>query len=898
MQTPVTSALILNTKLHKPILRSKLIHRERLVKLLDSGIQRGQRITLISAPAGYGKTTLVTDWLKEASHCSWLSIDPEDNDAAQFFTYLASAFERLGLKSFSPAGLANAALTPTNFETAATRLINEAADLQDNFVIVLDDFHLITNQIILNTLAFLVQHLPPQLHFVILSRTLPSFPLARLRARNQLIEVTSMDLKFNLEEAELFFSRIMGFSLSSENLKTLLERTEGWITGLQLAAISLQRMENSADTSTFIQNFSGSSRLIADYFLEEVLNQQPIQFQHFLLKTAMLERMNASVCEAITGQKDAQNTLECLERTNLFIEPLDNKRSWYRYHTLFSELLKQQYHLETDQKTITTLHNTASRWFSDNGMIYEAVQHAIKARNLIEAARLMAPLNHAALQTIENLPRLVSWIKMIPDEILEQYPDLSILLIKILIYQDQVEQAETTLIALKQKNLQAFVPPSPLFAELSSLEAIVACEQGDFDAGKRIATGGLKSIFETDHCSQAVLNIALGKILLHAGSLIEAEHVLTNAALQSKRAGNLNIMYKSAAHLVLTNLLKGDLRQAIQSGLDLLRVEDIQSILDPATLFQVTLNLSQAYYEINDLKSAQLYAGQSFDYARKSGKVKAQLLAGFQIIFTAAAVGEVETCNRYAEILRNTISLYPTPHLQALYASLKTKYDLLNNDFASASSWANANEERLLCTPNQESLFEHKLLVQFHLLTHTPESNPGILTRLLNTTQKYLQQSENNNNLYEAVELRNLISLIYLALKQERNAVECLKPAIQLAGLKGFTRSFIDLGSPILSLIPKMGYTSSGQRLLSSFNLKKSQAASSIHLKAQLVEPLSKREMEVLKLIAAGLSNKEISSKLYLAQGTVKKHNNNLFSKLDVHRRTEAIARARQLGIL
>ena len=897
MQTSVKPTLILNTKLQKPILRAQLIHRERLLKILDSSIQQGKRLTLISAPAGYGKTTLTADWLNEANHYAWLSIDPEDNDVIQFFTYLAVAFQNLGLNSFSPTCLTESQLNQSYLETVSTHLINEAADLSGNFVIVLDDFHLITNPIIISALSFLIQHLPAQMHFVILSRTRPSFPLARLRACNQLTEITGMDLKFNLKEVETLFSKIMGLSLSNSNLVKILEHTEGWITGLQLAAITLKRIESDSEVSEFIENFSGSSRLIADYFLEEVLNQQPIEYQQFLLKTALLEKMNAPVCETITGQPDSQSILECLERTNLFVEPLDSKRGWFRYHTLFSELLNQRCRLEMNHEALCRLHNLASKWFSENGLVYEAVQHAVKAQNFIEAAKCLSSLSQTPLHTIKNLPKLVSWIKMIPDEILEKNPDLHILLIKIPVLQGQIKQAEAALIALKSKNLPAYAAPSPLFSELTALETIITGELEDFTVGKQIAMESLRNIPETDLSSQAQLNLALGITLIQTGQLIEAERILTNAALQSKRTGNQGILHKSTAYQIKIKLLKGDLRQTLQSGLSLLQLEDIQSILDPAILSQVTLNLSQASYELNDLKSAWTYAEQSFSFGKKSGLAQSQIHAGFQLIFTAAALGKQETCEKFLSLIRDTILIYPTPQLQALYASLEAKYQLLIHDYDSASSWVNANQLKLLDSPDKDSLFGHKLLARYYLSKHSAEPNPEILTNLLRIINNHLKRTKSNQNLYEAIKLQNLSALIYQALNQKHIAVEYLKPNIELAGLKGFMRSFIDLGSPIFSLIPKTGCSSAEQQLISSYNNKINQTTCN-HPTSQLIEPLSKREMEVLRLIAAGLSNKEISSKLYLAQGTVKKHNNNLFSKLAVHRRTEAIARARQLGIL
>ncbi|MCJ7700644.1 MAG: AAA family ATPase [Anaerolineales bacterium] len=398
---------ILVTKLFIPATRPELVPRPHLIERLRKGLHR--KLTLISAPAGFGKTTLVTELLSSLqgesqkenpieNRIAWLSLDEGDNDLTRFLTYFIAALNQI---EEIEATFGEESLTmlqspqPPSAEAVLTLLINEIAAISDRIIFVLDDFHLIDIQPVYDALNFLLENTPPQMHLVIATREDPPLPLARLRARSQLTELRAADLRFNSSEAAEFLNQVMGLNLSTEDIAALETRTEGWIAGLQLAAISLQ---GHKDTTSLIKSFTGSHRLVLDYLIEEVLNQQPQNVQNFLLQTAILERLTGSLCDAITGQQNGRTTLEMLDRANLFIVPLDNERRWYRYHHLFAELLQQRSKI-THPNLINDLHSKAVIWYETNGYFPEAIHHALASDDVKTATRL---IEKGALDALER----------------------------------------------------------------------------------------------------------------------------------------------------------------------------------------------------------------------------------------------------------------------------------------------------------------------------------------------------------------------------------------------------------------------------------------------------------------------------------------------------------------
>ncbi|NOQ96441.1 MAG: NACHT domain-containing protein, partial [Desulfobacterales bacterium] len=454
---------LLQTKLFIPQIRPSLVLRPRLIERLNQGLQLGHRLVLISAPAGFGKTTLVGEWVQAMGGATppmaiaWLSLDESDNDPARFLAYLIAALQTIEARQESAGNVGKGALSalhasqhqPPPAEPILTALINEIAAIPDRIILVLDDYHLIEAQPIHDALTFLLRHLPPQMHLVIATREDPHLPLSRLRARGQLTELRARDLRFTSAEAAEFLNQVMGLDLSSEEIAALETRTEGWIAGLQLAAISMQGRD---DATSFIKSFTGSHRLVLDYLIEEVLNHQPQNVQTFLLQTAILNRLTGSLCDAVrfgkakspTGQEDGQAILEMLERANLFIVPLDEERRWYRYHHLFADLLRQRLR-QTYLEQIPTLHSRASEWCERNGLPSDAIRHALATEDFERAAGLAELAWPAMSESFQSIQWL-GWLKALPDELVRARPVLSVRYAWAFLNAGKLEAAEARLL--------------------------------------------------------------------------------------------------------------------------------------------------------------------------------------------------------------------------------------------------------------------------------------------------------------------------------------------------------------------------------------------------------------------------------------------------------------------
>ena len=418
---------LLATKLYIPPLRPNVVSRPRLLERLNEGLHR--KLTLISAPAGFGKTTLLSAWVEGIDRqVAWLSLDEGDSDPARFLTYLVAALQTIAPNIGEGVMRVLQSPQPPPIESILTALLNEITTIPDHFVLVLDDYHVLDAKPIDNALTFLLEHLPPQMHLVIATREDPQLPLARLRARDTLTELRVTDLRFTPSEAAGFLNQVMGLDLSAEDITALETRTEGWIAGLQLAAISMQGQK---DTTSFITSFTGSHHFVLDYLVEEVLQQQPERVQNFLLRTSILDRLCGSLCDAVLLDPNAsgQATLEYLERANLFIVPLDNERRWYRYHHLFADLLRQRLHQSTDSSTgderdgVAELHRRASQWYEDNSLTIEAFHHAVAANDVERAERLVEG-EGMPLQFRGPMISVLNWLESLPTTILDARPSL------------------------------------------------------------------------------------------------------------------------------------------------------------------------------------------------------------------------------------------------------------------------------------------------------------------------------------------------------------------------------------------------------------------------------------------------------------------------------------------
>jgi LuxR family maltose regulon positive regulatory protein len=627
---------LLRTKLYIPPPRPELVSRPRLIERLNAGIHR--KLTLVSAPAGFGKTTLVSEWVQAMGGATppiaiaWLSLDEGDNDPTRFLVYFVAALQTLALSQVQgiEANMGKGALSalqspqPPPIEAILTALINEVAAIPDRIVLVLDDYHLIEAQPIHDALTFLLRHLPPHtgpggqcqgMHLVIATREDPHLPLARLRARGQLTELRATDLRFTSSEAAEFLNRVMGLDLSAKDIAALETRTEGWIAGLQLAAISMQGRK---DVTGFVQSFTGSHHFVLDYLIEEVMEQQSESVQTFLLQTAVLDRLIGSLCDALTGQKNGKATLEMLESANLFIFPLDEERRWYRYHHLFGDLLRERL-IQTQPNKLPILHSLASKWFEQQGLIDEAMEHAFQSGNVDQAARMIDEHIEDRWQRGE-LTRLFRWLHKLPDELVYNNPNLCIFLAWNSFINGNQEKAEESL-QLAEKKLALFTetllekpsrvhePPSRLIEKkvrgrAAAIRAVMATYRSDADGSMQFARLAMELLPGDDFNWRSAAATALADAYVFMGEYDRAHQARFESLKISKTAGNTYLYLIDSTKYVLVLKARGKLQQARESCQQLISFAKDKGFSKTGTIGWIRAILGEILAETNDLDGA------------------------------------------------------------------------------------------------------------------------------------------------------------------------------------------------------------------------------------------------------------------------------------------------------
>ena len=629
---------LLLTKLYIPPPRPNLVLRPRLVEHLNKGLSSGHKLTLISAPAGFGKTTLVSEWvayirdyqtkLAHGSSVAWLSLDDADNDPAHFITYLVAAIQTVK-KGFGKSVLAML-LSPVslNIEATLTILLNEISAFPEHFVLILDDYHSIDSKPVDQSLEFLVEHQPTRMHLVICTREDPQLPLARYRARGQLTELRAADLRFTPGEAAEFLNQVAELDLSEDAVVALETRTEGWIAGLQLAAISMQGLK---DTEGFIQSFTGSHRFVMDYLIEEVLQQQTERLQQFLLHTSILERMCGPLCDAVLLDLSVsgQTTLEYLDRANLFIVPLDNERRWYRYHHLFGDLLRKRLNQELTAERISNLHIQASKWYENDGLILDAFKHAAAAKDIERAERLMElkemPLHLPGVPTI-----ILNWLESLPTSVLNSKPSLWWKQASMMLSNEQVngveEKLEATEAALALRN----VPDAEmdevtrnLVGQIAVARAMLAQTQYQIEPTLIQARRALEYLHPNNVAYRSIATQEIGFSHYIQGDLDAAEQAYNTALSLANLAGNYDGILLATTRLGQISEFRNKLYQAEE-----VYQRSLQLTGADATPFVTVayVGLARIYLEWNDLESAEKYGEQGFRLAKLSDQVIDRLI--------------------------------------------------------------------------------------------------------------------------------------------------------------------------------------------------------------------------------------------------------------------------------
>ena len=922
--------------------RQHLVRRARLNERLSAGLHHP--LTVIVAPAGWGKTTLLGDWCDEQQagtpeplpSIAWLALDEGDNDLARFLRYVIAALQGVhpDLVRPTPANLGSQEVPSP--EAFLTLLLNDLAGLPQDVVLVLDDYHLITSTPIHAALGFLLDHLPPRMHLFIATRSDPPLPLPRLRARGQLVEVRAADLRFTHAEAATFLEETMHLGGVAEEVAALEARTEGWIAGLQLAALALQ---GHGDSRTFIEGFTGSHRYIADFLLEEVFRRLPERVQIFLLHTSILHRLTGSLCDHLTGEQDGDAMLEHLERANLFVFPLDMEHSWYRYHRLFAELLRHQLQ-QQGAEHVRALHRCAAEWFEqqahevfperhsgrvtgrpsgwDMSLITEAIDHALAAQDWERAAGLIENIADIIMWQRGERASMHRWLAAIPDEITRSRPRLCLVQAWASLWSGRLDAVESHLsdaesaIADDRRrrpgpldDQDARASARAIRGELAAIGAELAHFRGDLTRSLDLSHRALENLRADEKALRGIAMAVQADAHAASGEVIAATRVYQDASASLEGAGRLVPALVCGGHLTRLQAMQGQLHQAAETYEEVRQRAEAYGLERSPALGMAMVWMGDILREWNDLGAAREYLVDGIALGRQWEALAEHMVAGaISLARVHQASGDLRAAHRVLEEQLRRPREHDARGLGRL-AAYRARLWLAEGRIAAAAQWArnaglDGNDE-----PN------------FHR-----ESELVTLARILVVHEEWDQAARMLSRLCHAAEAGGRLStvietLVLQALASEgrgdpAEASRLLEQALTLAEPGGYIRIFLDEGAHLAALLRRIDPRGIVRRyldtLLAAFDGRDARArvagatavgeVASCGLIQPLVDALSERELEVLRLIAAGRSNREIARELIVTVGTVKKHINNIFGKLRVQSRTQSVARARELRLL
>src|SRR6266498_1181452 len=894
--------VLLATKIGIPTIRADLLPRSQLLGRLEQAASHD--VVLISTPAGFGKTTLLASWANSTERpLAWLSLDPDDNDPGRFWRYIIAAVDRVHKGIGEQArSLLNASAHPT-LKAIVTALLNELATRPIELVLVLDDYHLIESHAVHDSLAFLLEHLSPGMHLVISSRSDPPFPLARFRARGQLAELRAADLRFTFEEAAAFLRRVWGLNLPEESIAALEARTEGWVTGLQLAALSLR---GASDPARLIQGFTGSNRYILDYLTEEVLAQQPDEVRSFLLQTAVLEHLSGPLCDLLTGRSDGQEMLAHLERANLFLVPLDEQRHWYRYHRLFADLLRARLQ-EADPKRVPELHRKAAAWYKQYGLVSDALRHALAAGEAVWAARLVEQHVEEVLRRGEG-ETLRGWLAALPQEVVRARPRLALAQVIAAFNAGRLQAAEPFL--ADAERALATAPNEPyepsigkamsmlanVPASIALLRAAVAALRGDAERTTELVRQAQAQLAEDERGPRISVRWNLAQADWMRGRLADAERAFAAIVVDGREAGEPHLTLTAGSVLGRIQRAQGRLDAAFrtyQEGLEFAARTGPTLVLSAAVAH---VGMAEVLYERNHIEQALWHATQGIPLSRQltSTQSLASGLATLAWILqakgnTGGAREAMDEAYRVMLPVEVVALLNPVPAERA-------RLLLAQGDVKEVARWV---EERGLeegDEPNYSQEREYLVLARYLLSRNMLDQALALLERLAVAAKDQARMGS-------LIEIHLLQALGFQAAGKADQAVKVVAQALMQAEPEGYIRTFVDEGRPMAALLHRAlsrGVTADyTARLLAAFPaVDQGTQPSPAPVTFPFNEPLSERELEVLRLLASGASNQEIAEELSIALTTARKHVSNIIGKLGVTNRTQAVSRGRDFGLL
>jgi LuxR family maltose regulon positive regulatory protein len=908
---------LLETKLYVPRPPADRIARPRLIDAMSSGA--AGKLTVVVAPAGFGKTTLVAAWLANTfgtdAPAGWLSLDPSENEPATFWAYVITALQRVnpGVGAHALSQLQSP--KPPPIDAILTSLINEVDALDRDFTLVLDDYHVIDTEAIHGAMTFLVDRLPPRMHLVIASRSEPPLALARLRARGELAELRGADLRFTVEEAAAFL-RAMSLDVSARDVEALERRTEGWIAGLKLAALSMKARDSIRG---FVDDFSGGNRYIADYLVEEVLRSEPEHVRRFLLTTAILERLNGSLCDALTGERNGQAILDDLERRNLFVIALDDRREWYRYHHLFAEVLQKQSKAERADE-VSAVHQRASAWYEAHGLPAAAIRHAFAAADMERAASLLEGEWPEKDRSYESR-KWLDQVKSLPDATVRARPVLSMGFAWALLNSGELEAAEPRL-----RDVEAWLTSTPeggdervrsLSTEVAAARVYLTQSLGGAPGTVEHAQRALELTDPGDATGRATGTALVALALWGRGDLEAAHRTFSEALALMRASGHMLDAIRGMFVLADIRAAQGRLREAARIYRQGLNVAAEVAHSAPPETDELVLGLSEVHREWNDLESARGFLDSIERSAGQTAHIGNTLRWCTAMASIRTAQGDLSGALDLLERGERHDRRDPVPRARPIGA-LKARICIAHGRLDEASAWAvraNVSADGDLSYLRE---FTHVTFARLLLARHAREGDERSLNDAARLLERLAAAAQTGGRIGSVIEILTLESLTARALGNRRAALDHLSQALALGESQGFLRIFLDEGIPIRDLIrDSVARGLAGEyarHVLAAFDAPaapRSPARATVTNAtsgatsdrgaadgAGTTQALTTRELEILRLIAAGLRNQEIADHLSISAATVKRHIANAYAKLGAGHRTEALLRAKALKLL
>lgn len=886
---------VLHTKLMPPRVQSSAIQREDLLERLDITLEK--KLTLITAPTGFGKTTLVSMWIADRDFASaWVTLDEHDNDPARFWTYVISA-----LRTFDSA-LGKSTLSALSapqipaFQTLLTPLINDLTRLAEPCVLVLEGYHSITSKEIRESFSFFIRNLPESLHLVLVTRTTPDLPLALLRARNDLLEIGTNDLRFSLSETQSFLSKTIGQSIPAATIASLFQKTEGWIAGLQLAALALQN-KNGREIQKFVQNFSGSHHYVSDYLINEVFESQTETVQTFLLNTSFLKSLTSSLCDVIMENNNSASLLEQLERDNLFLTRLEQSGNqvWYRYTPLFAESIQFLARKRLNEATVRSLLEKASDWYEYHGLLEDAIEAALEGKRFERALSLIE--KYCEIHDLRELYTLQRWLEFIPRQHIFKHPVICFTFAQITLYSEDRFAAATGL------KIEPFLSAAEsiwrtdenhtALGQLLSFRGNVAWWRGDFQKAFPYARQSLAELPESEVFWRGNSLLMVSYEALNEGRILDAQDLILEARALLGAAQNIYGVLAAIQLLSEIFYLQGELEQSEQLNQQILNdaVGD-DSMLDDQGI--ASLSLASIAYERNELHAAEQFVTHALDLGRQRSNEMLEVQAAIRLAFIQAAKGNFTEAQ---ELLRSMEGKMQNPALLRELQNARASLCISANDIWTLDWWV-----KIVSVENQNTLRLQREREAFSLARlKTAQGNPKEALDILSVWKTEVVE---NGRVRSQVELLILEALAYHVDSNMTRAQEVLLDALRLGQTKEFRRLFLDEGAKMAGLLQAV-FASLPNRTLSMFvstllhSLPAELTANLATTKSPVqIESLSGQELRVLRLLVAGLSNTDIARELVVSNNTIKTHVKSIYRKLNVKSREEARQVAKELKLL